>query len=147
MSVFLFVQWKKWYVLSCCCSLAKSCPIPRSHGLQHASLPRPPLSPRDVHCIGDAIQPFHPLSSSFPSAFNLSQHQGLFQWVGCSHQVAKVFGVPASASALPMNTQGWFPLGLTGLISLQSKGLSRFFSNTTVQKHQFFGAQPAFFMV
>ena len=49
----------------------------------------------------------------------------------------------ASASVLPMNVQGWFPLGLTGLISLQSKGLSRVFSSTTVQKHQFFGAQPS----
>ena len=50
-------------------------------------------------------------------------------------------GVSASASILPMNVQDWFPLGLTGLISLQSKGLSRVFSNTTVQKHQFFSAQ------
>ena len=50
----------------------------------------------------------------------------------------------ASASVLPMNIQGWFPLGLTGLISLLSKGLSRVFSHTTVQKHQFFGAQPSF---
>ena len=50
-------------------------------------------------------------------------------------------GVSASTSVLPMNTQDWFPLGLTGLISLQSKGLSRVFSNTTVQKHQFFGTQ------
>ena len=49
----------------------------------------------------------------------------------------------ASASVLPMNIQDWFPLGVTGLISLQSKGLSRVFSNTTVQKHQFFGAQPS----
>ena len=50
-------------------------------------------------------------------------------------------GASASVSVLPMNTQGWFPLGLTGLTSLKSKGLSRVFSNTTVQKHQFFGAQ------
>ena len=49
----------------------------------------------------------------------------------------------ASASVLPMNSQGWFPLGLTGLISLQSKGLSRVFSNTTGQKHQFFGTYPS----
>jgi len=52
-------------------------------------------------------------------------------------------GASASASGLPMDIQGWFPLGLTGLISLQSKGLSRVFSSTTVQKHQFFGAQPS----
>ena len=67
-----------------------------------------------VHWVGDTIQPSHPLSSPSPPA-----------------------------SVLPMNIQDWFPLGLTGLISLQSKGLSRVFSNTTVQKHQFFGAQPS----
>ena len=62
----------------------------------------------------------------------------VFQWVSSSHQVAKVL-VSASASVLPMNIHDWCPLGLTGLISLQSKGLSRVFSNTAVQ--QFFGAQ------
>ena len=91
-----------------------------------------------VHWVSDAIQPFHPLLSPSPPAFNLSQHQGLFKWVSSSHHVAKV---SALTSVLPMNTQDWFPLGWTGWISLQSKGLSRVFSNTTVQKHQFFGAQ------
>ena len=57
------------------------------------------------------------------------------------HQVTKMLGVSASASVLPMNIQDWFPLGLTGLISLQSKGLSRVFSSTTIQKHQFLSAQ------
>ena len=71
-----------------------------------------------------------------------SQHQGLFQWVSSSHQVAKVMGV--SAPTLPMNIQGWFPLGMSGLISLLSKELSRVFSSTTIQKHQFFGTQPFF---
>ena len=94
-----------------------------------------------VHWVGDAIQPSHPLLSPCPPAFNLSQHQGLFQWVGSLHQVAKVF-IGASVSVLPMNIQDWFPLGLTGLISLPSKGLSTVFSSTTVWKHQFFGAQP-----
>ena len=89
-----------------------------------------------VHRVGDAIQPSCPLSPS-PSAFNLSQHQHLFQWVSSSHLVAKVLGVSASASVLPVNIQDWFPLGWTGWISLQSKGLSRVFSNTTGQKHQF----------
>ena len=64
----------------------------------------------------------------------------VFSRVSSSHQVSKVLGVSASASVLPMNIQDWFPLGLIGLI-LQSKGLSRVFSNTTVQKHQFFNAQ------
>ena len=82
--------------------------------------------------VSDAIQPSHPLSSPSPPALNPSQHQGLFQWVNSLHEVAKV---SASESVIPMNTQDWSPLGWTGLISLQSKGLSRVFSNTTVQKH------------
>ena len=93
-----------------------------------------------VHWVGDAIQPFHPLSSPSPPALNLSQHQGLFQWVN-SASGGQNIGVSASASGLPMNTQDWSPLGWTGWIFFQSKGLSRVFSNTTVQKHQFFGAQ------
>ena len=72
------------------------------------------------HRVSDAIQPSHPLLSPSPFGLNLSQHQGLFQWVSSSHQVTK-FGASASASVLPMNIQGWFPLGLTGLISLLSK--------------------------
>ena len=73
--------------------------------------------------------------------FSLSEHQGLFKWVNSSHEVAKVFGVSATISVLPMNTQDWSPLGWAGWISLLPKGLLRVFSNTTVQKHQFFGAQ------
>ena len=91
-----------------------------------------------VHRVCDAIQPSHPLSSPSPPAPNPSQHQSLFQWVSSSHQVAKVL---ASASVLPMNIQDWFALEFTGLMSLQSKGLSRVFSNTTAQKHQFFSTQ------
>ena len=104
----------------------------------HCQLPE--LTQTHVHCVGDAIQPSHPLSSPSPPAPNPSQHQGLFQWVSASHQVASV-GVSASASVLPMNTQDWSPLGWTGWISLQSKGLSKVFPNTTVQKHQFFSTQ------
>ena len=101
----------------------------------------PEFTQTHVYRISDAIQPSHPLSSPSPPAFNLSQHQGLFQWVSSLHQVAKVIGVSASASVLPMNTQDWFPLGWTGWISLQSKGLSRVSFNTTVQRHQFFSMQ------
>ena len=90
-----------------------------------------------VHCVSDAIQPSHPLSSPSLPSFTLSQHQGLFQWVGSLHQVAKVLEFQLSASVLPMNIQDWFPLGWTGWISLQSKGLSRVFSNSTVQNYQF----------
>ena len=65
----------------------------------------------------------------------------VFKWVSSSHQVAISIGVSSSTSVLLMNIHGWSPLGWTGWISLQSKGLSRLFSNTTVQKHQFFGTQ------
>ena len=111
---------------------------------QAARLPCPSPAPgaysNSVHQVGDAIQPSHPLS--FPSSpiFNLSQDQDLFQWVSSLHQVAKVWSF-SSSIILPMNIQDWFSLGWTGWISLQSKGLSRVFSNTTVQKHQFFDAQ------
>ena len=80
-----------------------------------------------------------PLSSPFP-ALSLSQHQGLFKWVSSSHQHQSI-EVSASTSVFPMNTKDWTPLGWTGWISLQSKGLSRVFSNTTLQKHQFSSAQ------
>ena len=104
--------------------------------LIHHQLPE--FAQTHVHCVDDAIQPSHPLLPLF-SAIGLSQHQGLFQWVGSS-QVAKV-RAPASTSVLPMNIQDWFLLGLAGSIFLQSKTLSRVFSNTTVQKHQFFSTQ------
>ena len=97
-----------------------------------------------VRWVGDATQPFHPLSSPSPPAFNLSQHQGLFQWVGSLHQVAKILKLQLQHPVLPMNIQGWFPLESTGLISLQSKGFSRVFSSTTVWKHQFFSTQPLY---
>ena len=82
------------------------------------------------------VIPFSSWPQSLPAwgSFLMSQ---VFAWGGQS------IGVSASASVLPMNIQDWFPLGWTGWISLQSKGLSRVFSNTTVQKHQFFGAQPS----
>ena len=85
----------------------------------------------------DPIQPSNPLLSSSPPAFNLSQHQGLF-WVSSSVSGGENTGASASALVFPMNIQGWFLLGLTGLIS---EGLSRMFSRTLVQKHQFLGAQ------
>ena len=113
------------------------------HGLQHARPPCPSPSPG----VGsnDAVQPSHLLLLPSSLALNLSHHQGLFQWVGSLHHVAKIIGASASASApvLPMNIQCLFPLRLASLISLLSKELSRVFSSTTVQKHQFFSAQPS----
>ena len=113
--------------------------------LVHHQLPE--LAQTHVHRVGDAIQPPHPLSSPSPPAFNLSQHQGLFQWVSSSHQVGKVleFQLHHQFFQWIFRTDR-FPLGWTGWISLRSKGLLRVFSNTTVQKHQFFGAQ-FFFIV
>ena len=89
------------------------------------------------HWVGDAIQPSHPLLSPSP-AFSLpaSGSFPMSQFFSSGGQ-----SIGALASVLPMNIQDWFPLGWTGLISLQSKGLWRVFSNTTVQKHQFFSAQ------
>ena len=162
----------------------------------------PELVQTRLHQVGDAIQPSHPLLSTSTPAFDLAQHQGLFQWVSPSQQVAKVlelqlqhqsfheywgliiFGIDwfdlpavqgtlksllqyhslkasafftvqlshsvqisrsvrsASALVLPVNIQDWSPLGWVGLLSLLlSKGLSRVFSNTTVQKHQVLGTQ------
>ena len=83
--------------------------------------------------ILSSVIPFSSCLQSFPASGSFPMSQ-FFTSGGQS------IGVSASASVLPMNIQDWFPLGLTGLVSLQSKGLSRVFSNTTVQKHQFFGA-------
>ena len=94
-----------------------------------------------VHWDGDAIQPSHPLSSPSPSALSLSQRWGAFQMSQFFTAGGQSIGVSASISVLPMSIQDWFPLGWTGWISLWSKGLSKVFSNTTGQKHQFFGAQ------
>ena len=101
----------------------------------------PELAQTHVHRVTDAIQPSHPLLSPSPPAFNLSQHQGLFQWSQFFISGGQSTRVSASASVLPMNIQDWFPLVWTGWISLQFKGLSRVFSNITVQKHQLFGTQ------
>ena len=141
-------RWLNLFCLSPCyqfSSVAQSCPtlcdpmncttpgLPIYHQL-------PEFTQTHVHRVGDTIQPSHPLSSSSPPAPNPSQHQSfpmsqLFPWGGQST------GVSALASFHPKNSQGWSPLGWTGWISLQSKGLSRVFSNTTVQKHGFFGTQ------
>ena len=128
-------------------SVAQSCPTlcdPMNHstpGLPvHHQLPE--FTQTHVHRVSDAIQPSHPLSSPSPPAPYPSQHQSfpmsqLFTWGGQSTRVS------ALASVLPMNTQEWSPLGWTDWISLQSKGLSRVFSNITVQNHQFFSTQPS----
>ena len=117
----------------------------RPHESQHARPPCPSPSPGVHSNSRPSSQWCHPAISSsvvpFLPAPNPSQHQSLFQWVNSSHEVAKLLEFQLLASFLPKNTQGWSPSEWTGWISSQSKGLSRVFSNTTVQKHQFFGAQ------
>ena len=116
------------------------------HRLQHARLPCPspsswvwsnscPLSQWGSLTISSSVIPFSFCPQSFPASgsFPVSQF-----FTSCGQSIR----ASASASVPAMNIQGWFPLGLTGLISFQSKGLSRIFSSTTIQKHQFFGARP-----
>ena len=95
-----------------------------------------PSSPWCHPAISSSVVPFSSFPQSLPASGSFPMRQ-LFAWSGQS------IGVSVSASVFPMNTQDWSPLGWTGWISLQSKGLSRVFSNTTDQKHQFFGAQPS----
>ena len=126
-------------------SVAQLCPTlgdPMNHSTPglHVHHQFPDFTQTHVHRVGDAIQlsypviPFSSCPQSLPASGSFPMSQ-LFAWGGQS------IGVSASASFLPKNTQGWSPIGWTGWISLQSKGLSRVFSNTTVQKHQFFGTQ------
>ena len=126
-------------------SITQSCPTLQPHGLQHARLPCPspttrsylnscPLSRWCHSSISSSVVSFSSCLQSFPAlrSFQMSQ----FFASGSQN-----FGFSASASVLPMNIQDWFPSRWTGWMSLQSKGLSRVFSNTTAQKHQFFGTQ------
>ena len=116
-----------------------------THGLQHTSLPCPsptpgacsnscPLSQWCHPTISSSVIPFSSSLQSFPAS-------GSFPISQFSASGGQSIGVSVSVTVLQMNSQDWFPLRLTGLISLQSKGLSRVFSNTTIQKHPFFGTQ------
>ena len=113
------------------------------YGLQHARLPCPPTL-RAYSNSRPLNQWCHPTISSFAvpvsSCLQSFPAPGSFPKSRFFESGGQSTGVSASASVLPMNTQDWFPLRLTSLISLQSKGLSRVFSSTTFQKHQFFSA-------
>ena len=115
------------------------------HGLQHARPPCPSPTPRVYSNSRPWSQWCHPTISSsvvpFSSRLQAFPASGSFQMTQLFTSGGQNIGVSASTSVLPMNIQDWSPLGWTGWISLQSKGLSRVFSNTTVQKHQFFGVQ------
>ena len=119
------------------------------HGLQHARLPCLPPSPRACSNSCPSSRWCHPTNSSavvpFSSCLQSFPASGSFPISQFFTSDGQSIGTSASASVLLMNIQGWFPLGLTVLISLQSKGLLRVFSNTTVQKHQF--RPSAFFTV
>ena len=147
----IFFTYRKIYQLSNknvsiqLSSVAQSCSTLRPYGLQHARPPCLSPTPRVYPHLHPLSWWCHPTNSS--SVIPLSSHLQSFPASG-SFPMSQFFtsggqsiGTSASASILPMNNQDWFPLGWTGWISLQSKGLSRVFSNTTVQKHQFFDAQ------
>ena len=102
----------------------------------------PELAQIHVHRVSDAIQPSHPLSP-FSSCLQSFPATGSFPMSWLFPSGGQSIGASASTSVLPMNIQGGFPLGLTSLISLLSKELSRVFSSTTIGKHQVFGAQPS----
>ena len=117
------------------------------HGLKHVRPPYPstpeagwnscPLSQWCHPTLSSSVVPFSSCLQSFPAS-------GSFPMSQCFTSGGQSIGTSTSASVLPVNIQDWFPLGLTGWISLKSRGLSRVFFNTTVQKHQFFGAQLSF---
>ena len=145
----LFLYFLFFFFSNYCPSVQFSCSVMSdslwTHVLQHTRLPCPspifrscsnscPFSQWSHPTISSSVVPFTSHLQSFPASGSFQMSQ-LFASGGQS------IAVSASASVLPMNIQDWFPLGWTGWIFLQSKGLSRVFSNTTVQKHQFFSAQ------
>ena len=143
------MNWSPGYIVKVVdIQSAQLCPTLWPHGLQHprplCPLPSPEVGQVHVHCIGDAIQPSHPLApssrtfclQSFPASGTCPMNQ-LF--VSDDENT----GASTSGSVLPTSIQGWYPLRLTGLISMLSEGLWGVFSSTTVWRHQFFGALPS----
>ena len=133
--------WGKYDISS-----VQSCPILlRPHGLQHTRFPCTSTTPGACSNSCPSCQQYHPTISSsifpFSSCLQFFPAPGAFQMSQLFASGCQNIGVSTSISLLPMNTQDWTTLGWTGLIFLQSKGLSRVFSNTTVQKYQFFGTQ------
>ena len=137
-----FGRIRRWHLLFSSSVMSDSLQL---QGLQHARLSCPSPCPRTCSnscplswwchpTISSSVIPFSSCVQSFPASGSL-----LISWFFTSG--GQIIGASASSSVLPINIQDWFPLGWTGWISLQSKGLSRVFSNTTVQKHQFFGTQ------
>ena len=145
MNAYKYIKQFKQFIISVQFSHSVVSEYLQPHGLQHTSPPSPSPTPRVYSnscpssrwchpAISSSVIPFSSCPQSLPASGSFPMSQ-LFASCGQST------GVSASASVLPMNTQDWSPSGWTGWSSLQSKGLSRVFSNTTVQKHQFFSAQ------
>ena len=145
MNLYLLITWIWRFISSIQFSPSVMSDSLRPHGLQHARPPYPSSTTEIYSNSSPLSQWCHPTISS--SVFHYFSHLKSFPASG-SFPMSQFFtsggqriGVSASASVLPMNTQDWSPLGWTGWISLQPKGLSRVLPNTTIQKHQFFGAQ------
>ena len=140
--LFRLVSFTFSSVLFSCSVLSDSL---RPHGLQHTRPPCPSPTPRAYSNSCSLSQWCHPTISSSVIPFSSSPQSfpasGSFQISQLFTSGGQSIAISASASVLPMNIHDWFPLGWTSWISLQSKGLSRVFFDTTVQKHQFFGAQ------
>ena len=136
-------KWERWWSVQFSRSVVSNSLQP--HGLQHTRLPCPSPTPGAYSNSGPSSQWWHPIITSsvvpFSSHLQSFPASGSFPMNQFFTSGGQSIGVSASASVLPMNIQDWFPLGLTGWISMQFKGLSRVFSSTTVHKHQFFGAQ------
>ena len=143
-------QWSIFYLWECICAIISSVQL-----LSHAQLFVTPWTGARQASLSitnswsllklmsiESVMPSNHLSSPSPPTFNLSLHQSLFQWVSSSHQVARVLAFQLQHQSVQWIFRTDFhPKGWSGGISLLFKGLSRVFSNTTVQRHQFFGAQ------
>ena len=143
--IYIYI-YTHWMCVSSVGSVTQSCPT--LCDAMNCSTPGFPIHHQllelfqtHVHWVDDAIQPSHPLLSPFSYQLQFFPASGSFQMNQFFALGGQHIGVSASVSVLSMNIQDWLPLGWTGWISLQSKGLSRVFSNTRVQKHQFFSTQ------
>ena len=127
--------------------VTRSCPTLWPHGLQHTRLPCPSPTPGACSNSCPSSEWCHPTISSSVTSFSSCPQSfpasGSFPMCWLFASGGQNIGVSASTSVLPMNIKGWLPLGLTGLISLHPKGLSRVFSSNPVWKHQFFSAHPS----
>ena len=140
----MFWRQMKWVVPCVRAKSLQSCLTLQPHGQQHARIPCPspiPGASSNSCPLSQWYHANHPLSSPFSSHLQSFPASGSFPMSQFFTSGGQSIGVSASASVPPMTIQNWFPLGWTSWISLQSKGLSRVFSSTIVQKHQFFGAQ------